>query len=123
LNQMEKEMGTREMLESGVDLTLTSKLGLSVPNSRGGMMLLSPFLEVPMQVDPSRLSVPEHYYKPQASLRDIDFQKFPLETLFYIFYNYPEEKVQLSAVDELYRRGWRYAPGPQRWGKEHGPQC
>ena len=65
--------------------------------------------------DSTRLVIPDHYLKPQTNIRELDFEKLSNDTLFYTFYNYIEEEVQMRAVEELYRRGWRFGAKIDRW--------
>ncbi|KAA8549547.1 hypothetical protein F0562_001435 [Nyssa sinensis] len=43
------------------------------------------------------------------------FSKFPLDTLFYIFYSMPKDEAQLFAANELYNRGWFYHRELRLW--------
>lgn len=42
---------------------------------------------------------------------------FPEKVLFYIFYNLPLERAQLTAANELKSRRWNYASSIMRWVK------
>lgn len=44
-------------------------------------------------------------------------QKFPDKVLFYIFYNMPHDRGQLSAYNELVSRQWIYLQKQMRWIK------
>jgi hypothetical protein len=43
------------------------------------------------------------------------FQRFHLETLFYIFYSMPADVLQLAAAQELYNRDWRFHKEKKLW--------
>eukprot|EP01060_Flectonema_neradi_P004169 TRINITY_DN12734_c0_g2_i2.p1 TRINITY_DN12734_c0_g2~~TRINITY_DN12734_c0_g2_i2.p1 ORF type:complete len:127 (+),score=27.20 TRINITY_DN12734_c0_g2_i2:409-789(+) len=43
------------------------------------------------------------------------FQRFHLETLFYIFYSMPRDVLQLAAAQELYNREWRFHKTHKLW--------
>ena len=42
-------------------------------------------------------------------------KKLPPETLFFIFYAQPHDKIQMSAANELKVRGWQYTPKGAIW--------
>ncbi|KAF7457039.1 NOT2 / NOT3 / NOT5 family protein [Cryptosporidium felis] len=48
-------------------------------------------------------------------LKSTYVQKFALETLFYIFYNMPQDLLQGFAAVELCNRGWLYYPNSMHW--------
>ncbi|KAH8584303.1 CCR4-NOT transcription complex [Cryptosporidium sp. chipmunk genotype I] len=48
-------------------------------------------------------------------LKSTYVQKFALETLFYIFYNMPQDLLQGFAAVELCNRGWLYYPESFKW--------
>ncbi|CAD98538.1 CCR4-NOT transcription complex subunit 2 [Cryptosporidium parvum] len=48
-------------------------------------------------------------------LKSTYVQKFALETLFYIFYNMPQDLLQGFAAVELCNRGWLYYPDSLQW--------
>lgn len=52
---------------------------------------------------------------PSIGLKSTYVQKFSLETLFYIFYNMPQDLLQGFAAVELCNRGWLYSPEHLRW--------
>ncbi|EEA06247.1 NOT2 / NOT3 / NOT5 family protein [Cryptosporidium muris RN66] len=55
-------------------------------------------------------------YTPQMiGLKSSYVQKFALETLFYIFYNMPQDLLQGFAAVELCNRGWLYNPELFLW--------
>lgn len=43
------------------------------------------------------------------------FDKYEVETLFYIFYGMPQDVAQSYAAQELYQRNWWYHPTSQQW--------
>ena len=63
----------------------------------------SPYSENPIRKnDPQNINPPQCYLKNPLTLNNKQyFKKFPEETLFYIFYNYPEEIHRFNAVEEL----------------------
>ncbi|MES1918265.1 nuclear-transcribed mRNA catabolic process, deadenylation-dependent decay [Bonamia ostreae] len=60
-------------------------------------------------------TLPYCYYSRQQSLKTSTFQKLPLKTLFYIFYDMPRDQLQYYAAMELYKRNWRYHKKLQKW--------
>ncbi|KAJ1613058.1 CCR4-NOT transcription complex subunit 2 [Cryptosporidium canis] len=50
-----------------------------------------------------------------VGLKSAYVQKFALETLFYIFYNMPQDLLQGFAAVELCNRGWLYHPESFQW--------
>lgn len=59
--------------------------------------------------------LPTCYYMQPPNLRSSHFNKFELETLFYIFYNMPRDALQLLAATELYTRKWQYHKDLKLW--------
>lgn len=59
--------------------------------------------------------LPTCYYMQPPPLISSQFSKFQLETLFYIFYNMPQDVLQLLAAVELYGRKWRYHKDLKLW--------
>lgn len=68
----------------------------------------------PKNQDPE-YRLPTCYYMQPPALRSSHFNKFQLETLFYIFYNMPHDVLQLLAAVELYNRKWRYHKTLKLW--------
>ncbi|KAF6154450.1 hypothetical protein GIB67_028342 [Kingdonia uniflora] len=100
-------------LALGIDLTT---LGLNL-NSNDDLhqKFSSPWSDEPAKGEP-QYSVPECYYAQHPPvLHRGHFSKFPLETLFYIFYSMPKDEAQLFAANELYTRGWLYHKELQTW--------
>mmetsp|Transcript_2079 Transcript_2079/g.3202 ORF Transcript_2079/g.3202 Transcript_2079/m.3202 type:complete len:278 (-) Transcript_2079:65-898(-) len=61
-------------------------------------------------------SIPPCYYTPQVPpLKTGHLAKFPLETLFYIFYAIPQDILQAYAAQELYARDWNYHKELKIW--------
>jgi len=52
----------------------------------------SPFAESPsIKTDSLNFTIPQSYLKPQVTLNAALVKKLPEDTLFYIFYNFPED--------------------------------
>ena len=49
---------------------------------------------------------------PESTMKD-----FPDTVLFYMFYNMPNDRAQLSAAQLLKSRGWSYVSEEMRWVK------
>ena len=65
-------------------------------------------------------SLPASYEYPNVGLGHFSHEKarmFPEKVLFYIFYNLPFERAQLTAANELKSRRWNYASSIMRWVK------
>ncbi|XP_059660678.1 probable NOT transcription complex subunit VIP2 [Cornus florida] len=93
-------------LALGIDLTT---LGLNLNSTENLHKTFgSPWSDEPAKGDPE-FTVPQCYYAKQPpALNQAYFSKFPLDTLFYIFYSMPKDEAQLYAANELYTRGWFY---------------
>ncbi|KAL9679354.1 hypothetical protein QQ045_017212 [Rhodiola kirilowii] len=100
-------------LAIGVDLTT---LGLNLNSAENlHKTFSSPWSDEPAKGD-TEFSVPQCYYaKPPPPLHPSHFSKFPLETLFYIFYSMPKDEMQLYAANELYNQGWFYHREQRLW--------
>jgi len=48
-------------------------------------------------------------------LPKIEFQKFPTDLLFFLFYTAVGDNTQLSAANQLYERGWRFNRSTGYW--------
>uniref|UniRef100_A0A7S1N8S3 NOT2/NOT3/NOT5 C-terminal domain-containing protein n=1 Tax=Eutreptiella gymnastica TaxID=73025 RepID=A0A7S1N8S3_9EUGL len=59
--------------------------------------------------------IPQCYFMTPPHLRFQMFQRFHLETLFYIFYSMPADVLQLAAAQELYNRDWRFHKEKKLW--------
>ncbi|PSS14372.1 NOT transcription complex subunit like, partial [Actinidia chinensis var. chinensis] len=100
-------------LALGIDLTT---LGLNLNSAENLHKTFgSPWSDEPAKGDPE-FSVPQCYYaKPPPALTESAFVKFPLDTLFYIFYSMPKDEAQLYAANELYNRAWFYHREVRLW--------
>ncbi|KAL6967432.1 putative NOT transcription complex subunit vip2 [Sarracenia purpurea var. burkii] len=101
-------------LALGIDLTT---LGLSLNSAEDlNKTFGSPWSDEPAKGDPE-FSVPQCYYAKQPSALDQQsyFTKFPMDTLFYIFYSMPKDEAQLYAANELYNRCWFYHRDLHLW--------
>ncbi|KAL6979253.1 putative NOT transcription complex subunit vip2 [Sarracenia purpurea var. burkii] len=100
-------------LALGIDLTT---LGLNLNSAENLHKTFgSPWSDEPAKGDPE-FSVPQCYFaKPQPALSQLHFLKFPMDTLFYIFYSMPKDEAQLYAANELYNRGWFYHRELRLW--------
>ncbi|KAI8015981.1 hypothetical protein LOK49_LG05G01169 [Camellia lanceoleosa] len=110
------------LLALGIDLTT---LGLNLNSTENLHKTFgSPWSDEPAKGDPE-FSVPQCYYAKQPPiLNQSYFMKFPMDTLFYIFYrcasclvskNMPKDEAQLCAAYELYNRGWFYHRELRLW--------
>ncbi|KAF5943026.1 hypothetical protein HYC85_020668 [Camellia sinensis] len=100
-------------LALGIDLTT---LGLNLNSTENLHKTFgSPWSDEPAKGDPE-FSVPQCYYAKQPPiLNQSYFMKFPMDTLFYIFYSMPKDEAQLCAAYELYNRGWFYHRELRLW--------
>ncbi|GFS30658.1 NOT2 / NOT3 / NOT5 family [Actinidia rufa] len=100
-------------LALGIDLTT---LGLNLNSAENLHKTFgSPWSDEPAKGDPE-FSVPQCYYtKSPPALTESAFGKFPLDTLFYIFYSMPKDEAQLYAANELYNRAWFYHREVRLW--------
>ncbi|CAL5349282.1 unnamed protein product [Camellia sinensis] len=100
-------------LALGIDLTT---LGLNLNSTENLHKTFgSPWSDEPAKCDPE-FNVPQCYYVKQlAILNQSYFMKFPMDTLFYIFYSMPKDEAQLCAAYELYNRGWFYHRELRLW--------
>lgn len=100
-------------LTLGFDLT-TLGLNLNSPEYLYSAFA-SPWSDSASKVIPE-YKLPPCYFMPSLPpLKRTHFQKFNIETLFYIFYSMPQDVLQLVAAQELYNREWRYHKGLQLW--------
>eukprot|EP00759_Apiculatamorpha_spiralis_P015315 PhF_6_TR21964/c0_g1_i2/m.31234/K12605/CNOT2, NOT2; CCR4-NOT transcription complex subunit 2 len=74
----------------------------------------SPWSDHPPRVQPE-YRIPPCYFMQPPHLRFQMFQRFKLETLFYIFYSMPRDVLQLAAAQELFNREWRYHKEQKLW--------
>ncbi|XP_059626684.1 probable NOT transcription complex subunit VIP2 isoform X2 [Cornus florida] len=100
-------------LALGIDLTT---LGLNLNSTENLHKTFgSPWSDEPAKGDPE-FTVPQCYFAKQPpTLNQAYFSKFPLDTLFYIFYSMPKDEAQLHAANELYTRGWFYHRELRLW--------
>lgn len=99
-------------LALGFDLT-TLGLNLNSPDYLY-TTFASPWSEGPTTVQPE-FRIPQCYFMTPPHLRFQMFQRFHLETLFYIFYSMPADVLQLAAAQELYNRDWRFHKEKKLW--------
>merc|ERR1719282_918035 len=99
-------------LALGMDLT-TLGLNLNSPECLYATFA-SPWSDTPARKDPE-FYLPPCYYMNPPQLKTVHFQKFSLETLFYIFFNMPRDTLQAYAAAELYNRGWKYHRELKAW--------
>eukprot|EP00007_Cunea_sp_BSH-02190019_P004178 CAMPEP_0174229996 /NCGR_PEP_ID=MMETSP0417-20130205/835_1 /TAXON_ID=242541 /ORGANISM="Mayorella sp, Strain BSH-02190019" /LENGTH=470 /DNA_ID=CAMNT_0015307613 /DNA_START=57 /DNA_END=1466 /DNA_ORIENTATION=- len=98
-------------LALGVDLTT---LGLNLSSSTSlYSTFASPFADKPTRRSPE-YHLPLCYYIPMQPAT-AKMTEFSDETLFYMFYNLPRDRLQIAAARELFRRDWRYHKEMQRW--------
>jgi CCR4-NOT transcriptional regulation complex NOT5 subunit len=65
-----------------------------------------------------QLDLPPSYKVDTSGVHDVTrsrLKQFPDTVLFYIFYNRPNERVQLDAATELKGRGWEFAVEHNVW--------
>ena len=99
-------------LMRGFDL---ATLGLHVVQSEPiHPTMSSPWSDTPPVVQPD-FGVPQCYSVQSPRLNFQAFQKFQLETLFYVFYSMPRDVLQVAAAQELYNRDWRFHKQLQLW--------
>ncbi|XP_052177317.1 probable NOT transcription complex subunit VIP2 isoform X2 [Diospyros lotus] len=100
-------------LALGIDLTT---LGLNLNSTENLHKTFgSPWSDEPAKGEPE-FNVPQCYYAKQPPpLNQSYFAKFPVDTLFYIFYSMPKDEAQLYAANELYNRGWFYHREVHLW--------
>eukprot|EP00331_Platyophrya_macrostoma_P001667 CAMPEP_0176419644 /NCGR_PEP_ID=MMETSP0127-20121128/8168_1 /TAXON_ID=938130 /ORGANISM="Platyophrya macrostoma, Strain WH" /LENGTH=248 /DNA_ID=CAMNT_0017800157 /DNA_START=94 /DNA_END=840 /DNA_ORIENTATION=+ len=59
--------------------------------------------------------IPTCYHVNSPKLNFQIFQKFQVETLFYVFYSMPRDVLQVAAAQELTNRDWRYHKRLHMW--------
>lgn len=100
------------MLTRGFDLnTLGMPLAQSEPLHP---TFCSPWSDASVKVQPD-VRIPQCYFVSPPHLKFAMFQKFQLETLFYIFYSMPRDVLQLAAAQELHNRDWWYHKEAKQW--------
>ncbi|KAH9624393.1 hypothetical protein KSS87_017948 [Heliosperma pusillum] len=100
-------------LALGIDLTT---LGLNLNSSENLYKTFSsPWSDEPAKGEPD-FNIPECYFGKQPPvLNQGYFAKFPLQTLFFIFYSMPKDEAQLYAANELYNRSWFFHKDLRLW--------
>lgn len=63
----------------------------------------------------STFASPQTYEVNVPQLSNMMLKNFEPTILFYIFYNYPFDQVQIDAHNELIGRSWQYDKGQNRW--------
>ncbi|EPS60846.1 hypothetical protein M569_13954, partial [Genlisea aurea] len=113
LNIMRTGDNDSMILTQGIDLTT---LGLNMSSNESvHKTFASPWSEEPAKGDPEFTVPPCYYSKQPQPLSQAFFSKFPLETIFYVFYSMPKDEAQLYAGNELYNRGWLYHREQRFW--------
>ena len=70
--------------------------------------------DTPFVIQPE-FRLPSCYSVQSPKLNFQIFQKFQVETLFYVFYSMPRDVLQVAAATELNQREWRYHKTLQVW--------
>ena len=81
-------------------------------------LILTPFFEqMPFeeQISINTLRIPSCYQVVVPQLTTSLFKRFEATILFYLFYNYPYDQVQIDAYNELVNRGWQLHKKTNRW--------
>lgn len=60
--------------------------------------LISPFAEDQDRPHPFKTTIPESFEAPDFQIEKLDKSKLPEDTLFYIFHNMMDDKLQLMAA-------------------------
>ncbi len=79
---------------------------------------LSPFSEVPCRLQDIDFPIPTEYIincQIKDKLAPIDLSRYQDDTLFYLFYMYTGDLMQLQAASTLYDRDWRYHTERRFW--------
>lgn len=100
--------GTKEMSEKGQNEVMVSE---------HFMMPLSDLKKTPQrEYNPLKFNKSEKYKLEKVTIDwDTCIKKCNEETLIYIFFNIIDEPMQMNAVEELYKKGWRYHRKLQVW--------
>ena len=100
-------------LALGMDLT---SMGLSVNSPENLYKTFgSPWSDAPSRTADHDFVLPSCYMQPALRLQPSNFEKFTLETLFFVFYSMPYDESQLLAASELGSRGWFYHKDLKVW--------
>lgn len=70
--------------------------------------------DAPFSVQPE-FKIPPCYQVVSPKLNFQIFQKFQVETLFYVYYSMPRDVLQVAAGQELHNRDWRYHKRLRVW--------
>lgn len=93
----------------GLDLTATEKL---YPSFAG------PWTDQPLKVYEIDYPIPSEYLV-NSQLRDklqqITLKHYHEDTIFFLFYMFPNDMLQIAAAIELYSREWRYHKEEKVW--------
>lgn len=93
----------------GLDLTATDKL---YP------LFAGPWSDQPLKVYEIDYPVPSEYLV-NSSIRDkltqITLKRYSEDTVFFLFYMFPNDMLQTAAAIELYSREWRYHKDEKVW--------
>ena len=93
-------------LALGIDLT---SMGLSVNSPENLYKTFGmPWSDAPSRTADHDFVLPACYMQPAARLLPGNFEKFTLETLFFVFYTKPHDESQMVAAAELNSRSWFY---------------
>ena len=106
-------------LALGCDLT-TFGLNLNSTDSLYSSFT-SPFAAQAASAEPN-YTTPASYRMHPPSLKADHSSKFPVETLFYMFYAMPKDLLQATAAQELYQREWKYHGEQRLWLKARTQQ-
>lgn len=98
-----------DLTSLGLNLTAQEKL---YPTFAG------PWSEHPLKVYEIDYPVPSEYLV-TSTIRDkltqITFKRYHEDTIFFLFYMFPNQSVQIAAAIELYSREWRYHKDDKVW--------
>jgi CCR4-NOT transcription complex subunit 2 len=72
------------------------------------------WMDAPFAVQPE-FKLPQCYTVSSPKLSFQIFQKFQVETLFYVYYSMPRDVLQVAAAQELHNRDWRYHKKLHLW--------
>lgn len=100
--------GTKEMSEKGQNEVIVSE---------HFMMPLADLKKTPQrEYNPLKFNKSEKYKLEKVTIDwETCIKKCNEETLIYIFFNIIDEPMQMNAVEELYKKGWRYHRKLQIW--------
>uniref|UniRef100_A0A7E4VXJ5 NOT2_3_5 domain-containing protein n=1 Tax=Panagrellus redivivus TaxID=6233 RepID=A0A7E4VXJ5_PANRE len=116
LRTIDKSQGLVQ-LALGHDLTNLG-LNLNSPERNLYQSFGGPFCDTPARTQDIECAVPEEYrtsHHIKDKLPQLKLSKLGDDTLFFLFYNCPNEAYQMVAAHELYMRDWRYHKTLQAW--------